>query len=65
MQQAGLPDLIGCVEGKYVALEVKVPGKREDPLQRHTLDRITRAGGKAGVITSYEEAEALLERKEP
>jgi Holliday junction resolvase len=60
-QRAGLPDLIGCHEGRYVGLEVKQPGKQATPLQTHTLEQIIRAGGIAGVITSFEEAKALLE----
>ena len=63
MQTAGIPDIVGCWQGRYVGLEVKTPENRSGatPLQAHTLDQITRAGGIAGVITSYEEAEALLD----
>lgn len=63
MQQRGLPDILGCYNGRYVGFEVKVPGEETSGLataQRHTLEAITRAGGVAGVIASPEEALELL-----
>jgi hypothetical protein len=44
-----------------VGLEVKMPDGQVSPSQAHTIKQIIRAGGVAGVITSYEEAEALLD----
>lgn len=61
VQARGLPDIVGCWKGRYVGLEVKVPGKELEPIQAHRIKQILRAGGIAGGITSYEEAEALLD----
>jgi Holliday junction resolvase len=61
MQTKGMPDILGCWQGRYVGLEVKQPGEGPTRLQTHRIEQITRAGGLAGVITSYEEAEALLD----
>lgn len=61
-QAAGIPDLIGCVRGHFVGLEVKMPGE-EDTLTRRqasTLQRIAGAGGIDGVVTSVEDALDLL-----
>lgn len=60
MQEAGIPDLVGCYRGRFCGLEVKMPGKGTTTLQRHTLDAILAAGGIAGVVTSVEEALDLV-----
>lgn len=57
---AGIPDVIACVNGRFVALEVKRPGNKPTPLQRATLEQIQKAGGLAAVVTSKAEAEAVL-----
>jgi hypothetical protein len=54
----GLPDIMGCYQGTFFGLEVKLPGKEHTLTERqsHTLATIKRAGGKASMITSVEEA---------
>lgn len=59
-QPAGLPDLVGCVEGRYCGLEVKRPGERASPVQRATIARLKRAGAISGVVTSVAEAIATV-----
>lgn len=56
----GVPDIICCVRGLFVGIEVKAPGKERTvtPNQRHHLDRIMDAGGIAIVATSVEQVEA-------
>jgi hypothetical protein len=62
MQQRGVPDIICCVTGSFVALEVKRPGVgRLTDLQALTIERIRDAGGVAEVVTSVEEAAAVLD----
>lgn len=62
-QQAGLPDIIGCYLGRYIAFEVKrdAAGKLTD-LQAYTLKRIRTAGGVAIRIHTVEQAEAIIDR---
>jgi len=60
LQMSGLPDIVGCWNGRFVGLEVKVPGQKPTDLQAHRLREITSAGGIAGVVTSPEEALRLL-----
>jgi hypothetical protein len=57
-QMAGISDLIGICNGRFVALEVKVPGKENTltALQRWFLTKIKLCGGVAEMITSVEEA---------
>lgn len=55
-QRVGLPDLIGCYKGKFIGIEVKVPG-REDTLtkrQSRILRQIESEGGIAFMSTSVE-----------
>ncbi len=63
-QTAGLPDIVGCYKGRFVALEVKIPGG-EDKLskrQRFILSRIDTHGGYSNVVSSKRGAlEALDE----
>jgi hypothetical protein len=57
-QQGGLPDIIGCYQGVFFGLEVKLPGKEHTLTERqaHALKSIRRADGKARVVTSVDEA---------
>lgn len=61
---AGIPDIICCYRGRFVAFEVKVPGNLPTPLQKSTLEKIRRAGGTAEVVRSLDEVKAVLERTE-
>lgn len=56
--QQGVPDLLGCVEGVFFGLEVKVPGKEKEltALQEETILEINKEGGFATMVTSIEEA---------
>lgn len=62
-QRAGLPDLVGCIDGRYVGIEVKLPGKLDTltELQDKTLHDIRRAGGVAFVTTSVSDTLDVLE----
>lgn len=71
MQQSGIPDLVGCANGRFFGIEVKEPGHaRKDlcrrgecasPIQQYTLQEIRQAGGVAIVAHSLAEAELALE----
>lgn len=57
---SGVPDVICCVNGKFVALEIKLPGKKATELQNYKISEIQKAGGIAQVVTSLEEAKEIL-----
>lgn len=61
---AGLPDIIACVEGIFVGLEVKHPETRDDlsPRQSYVHDQIRRSGGVCKVVCSVEEALEVCKR---
>lgn len=61
MQMRGLPDIVGCYGGKFFGFEVKRPGAVLTPLQAFAIEKIQEAGGVASQISSFEEAEALLD----
>jgi len=54
--QAGNPDIIGCYRGKFIAIEVKRPGKNLTPLQESKAEQIKKAGGHFAVAHSLDEA---------
>ena len=61
----GIPDLLICLKGQFIAIEVKLPGlgKKSQPtaLQRHTLEKIRDAGGAVMVATTIEDAMWVLD----
>jgi Holliday junction resolvase len=60
--RAGIPDILACMAGRFVAIEVKVPGKEATALQAIHLQRIREAGGVAFVAHGADEVrEALME----
>lgn len=63
-QTVGLPDLVGCVRGRFVGIEWKVPGRKQTltERQRFVLDQITAAGGLAFVADNAEDAVRRVRR---
>jgi hypothetical protein len=57
----GAADIVGCLNGRYVACEVKVPGKEARPAQRYWLRKKYKAGAIVFVAHSVEEAKRELE----
>lgn len=58
---AGQPDISGCVNGRRIEFEVKVPRTgRATPLQKHELELWHAAGAITGIITSKNDAEEIL-----
>jgi len=58
---AGLPDLVCCINGRFVAFEVKTPSGKLTKLQETTLQRIQRAGGYASKVTSLQEVKDIIQ----
>lgn len=61
-QEVGIPDLLVCFEGRFIGLELKVPGAKVKPRQALLLKRIQDAGGIAARVESVEDVERLLQR---
>lgn len=58
---AGIPDIIVCCKGKFIALEVKRPGRKLTKLQEKTIKDIKAAEGKAYVVSSVDEVKEIME----
>lgn len=58
--RGGVPDIIACAGGRFIALEVKRPGNKATALQQLEIARIEAAGGIAAVVYSKEDAAAIL-----
>lgn len=46
----GIPDILACVNGKFLAIEVKNEIGKTSPLQDYHIEQITKAGGVAMVV---------------
>lgn len=53
-------DYYCCIDGKFVAIETKVPGKSLTPRQEITREEIVLAGGTVYEIHDQPEVEAML-----
>jgi Holliday junction resolvase len=50
MGRSGIPDIIGCHKGRFIAIECKAGKNTTTALQRRELNAITAAGGFAAVV---------------
>ena len=50
----GIPDLLACFKGKFIAIELKVDGEEATPIQKYRIKQIVKAGGLAFVTTPTE-----------
>jgi len=50
-------DITGCWHGRYVAVEVKIPGKKARRAQAYRLGKLRKAGALCIVATSVEDVQ--------
>ena len=62
MQEGGIPDILACYKGKFIAIELKRPDGEGvlAPRQQAQLNRIERAGGIAKVIDSLDDFKEIF-----
>ena len=62
-QEAGVPDLLVCYNGQFVALELKSETGAVRPLQEYKIKQINDAGGLAMIVrpSDWENVKAILE----
>src|SRR5690349_7861868 len=58
---AGLPDIIGCYRGRFIAVETKMPGGRLSKVQLHVITKLRAAGARVVVAHSVSEALNVLD----
>lgn len=61
--KAGTPDILACIKGRFVGIEVKQPGGVVSKLQEANIRLIQNAGGVAFVADSLEEAKRHLKKQ--
>lgn len=62
MGRSGVPDIICCIKGKFLAIECKANGNKPTALQEREINLIHQAGGLAIVVdeNSYDSLYDLL-----
>lgn len=60
--KAGVPDILACYKGMFIAIEVKTPKtqKNVSELQKYNLARIQELGGHTLVAWSVEQVEEFI-----
>lgn len=58
---SGWPDLVGTIQGRMIALEVKRAGEKPTPLQVAELDLWRRAGAYAVWVDNFDDAVACIQ----
>lgn len=58
----GIPDILACINGYFVAIEVKAPNGKPSELQLYNIRKIREAGGFACVLypSGYEKFKKLV-----
>ena len=64
MGMSGVPDLLCCIDGQFIALEVKAEGGKTTALQDVQIERIHDAGGVAWVVTGKEQVNPTIKNLE-
>jgi len=64
-QMAGIPDIIACVRGQFVAFEVKTEIGKATILQQMVIRDINAVGGNAVVVRSLDEVRDIVDAMRP
>jgi len=57
---AGIPDIIICYRGRFIALEVKAKNRKPTLLQQIAINKIRKARGIAEVVYSLDQVKEIL-----
>ncbi len=62
--KSGIPDLLVCCNGYFVAIEVKAQTGKPSELQKHTVQKINEAGGHAIILqpNQFDNFKNLIDR---
>lgn len=62
MTKEGIPDILACVNGYFVGIEVKAQNGRPSPLQMYHCEQIRKAGGFAFIVypTGWEQLKKFI-----
>ena len=59
--EPGVADIAACINGSYLALEVKTPAGVVSVMQQVHIDLVKAAGGSAYIVRSFEEAKQIID----
>lgn len=59
--QVGVPDLLVCYKGRFIAIEVKNEKGKTSPLQDYNIKAIKQAGGISLVARSVEDVSKVID----
>ena len=62
VNRSGVPDIICCLNGKFIAFEVKAEKGKITPLQEYNIQAIKVSDGNAYVVRSVEEVKEILSK---
>jgi len=64
--RSGIPDILACVNGEFLAIEVKSDSGHPTELQLHNVELIRKAGGLAFVVypSGFDQLVNIVERLE-
>lgn len=60
--KSGIPDILACCNGHFLAIEVKAENGRPSELQLHHIEKIKQSGGHAVIVkpSQFEELKELI-----
>ena len=61
--KSGIPDILACCNGRFLAIEVKAENGRPSELQLHHIEKIKQSGGRAVIVkpSQFEELKELIQ----
>lgn len=61
--KSGIPDILACCNGYFLAIEVKAENGRPSELQLHHIEKIKQSGGRAVIVkpSQFEELKELIQ----
>lgn len=64
ISKIGVPDLLACINGKFIGLEVKKENGKPTDIQLWNIEKIKKSGGIAMVVrpSDYENIEKLIKK---
>lgn len=60
----GVPDILACIKGRFVGIEVKQPGEKPTKIQQYQMDQINKSGGVAFVATNLRDVRVELKNRQ-
>lgn len=57
---SGIPDIIGCMDGLFFAMELKTEKGKVAPIQKYVMKKMEASGAKVRVIRSVQDAQRFL-----